>query len=394
MIAMIVMSFIADFLSSMLGFPEATRYIIYVLAYLTMASVLFRMVTFETAKRTIIHLPRWAIPIILFQGYIIFTAFVHRDIYAAEYFFRQYLVGYAAFAGTILFLDAEVIRKNIYKFIFSLLVLHTILSVIEYFKMGDADNVGGLFGTYFGYSNTCLHAFLLLCTIVFISGFLKNKIKIHMFFAVILLAMVTAAIAELKIYYFELVLAFFVYMLLSKQFFKSLVLAVVLGVILVVGYFVFIRIYPGFAVFFSKEGVQAYLDSGYAGKTFNVTRTNGYSFIYEYMFNKSKLMTIFGHGFISDETALVTEYNVHYFTYAKLFYYGGIVGTIIYYLLPLHAFLKIFKKDADHFAVISALTGAAIIIFSRYSSECSNAVGGLMYYILLSLGYLEKESEA
>lgn len=390
-IAMIVMTFISDFLSSMMGFPESIRYVIYVLSYIITLCVVLSIVTYEAKGKIILHLPKWLIPIIIFQGYIVFTAFLHRDIYSAEYFFRQYMVGYSAFAGTILFLDADVIRKNIYKFLFALLVLHMLLSVVEYFKMHEADSVGGLFGTYFGYSNTCLHAYLLLCTIVFVSGYLTKKIKSGIFFAVILMAMLTAAVAELKIYYFELVLVFLVYMLLSKQFFKSLVLAILLGVILVLGYMVFLKIYPGFTNFFSKEGVQEYLDSGYAGKTFNVTRTNGYSFIYENMFFRSKLMCLFGHGFTSDEANMVTEYNVHYFTYSKLFYYGGIIGSLMYYMLPIHAFIKLMKRKMEDTVLISALTGAAIIIFSRYSSECSNAVGGVMYYTLLALGYSNKK---
>lgn len=386
-LALLVFSLFGDYLYSVVGVPiAASRYMIYHVSFLLFLLIVAYQLLY-TKETVLVRIAHWQLPIIAFMIYVLSSSFLRTDIVSLQYYFRAFNIGYAMFCGSIFFFDINIITKKIYKYVFVLLTLHTLLSLYQSLFVARADNVGGIFGVIFGASNTCSHTFIELVTILFFCGYLYQEVKGIWFYMALIMCSVVAAVAEIKIYYFALVIYFIIYMILSKQHIRIILMLFALIFVGYIGLKVFIYYYPGFADFFSVEGVQAYLDAGYGGKTFAVTRTNGYSFIYENLFNKNVLKVIFGNGFAANQADLVNEYNVNFFMYSRLFYYGGIVGSVLYYILPVKAFLGLFKKDRNIVETISALTGLLMILFSFYSSEVGALETSAFYYFMLSLRF-------
>lgn len=315
------------------------------------------------------------------------------------YMMREFVRFYVMFlAVQICFLKKD--YQKLFKIFDIVLFIHFLLVLFQIYilKIAVGDSVGGIFGVQYGYGNISSHNLLLIAFLITMYNYLGNNEKVILSLFKIVVIICIGMMTEMKSIIFEAVCIVALFIILSKKI-KVKFLILLLIMITTGIYFInYLQEYFNFDIL-NIESIDTYLNSGYAGNTAGIGRTDGYEKIYKLGFDNDKLRLIIGYGLgsaISPYTiSLYGSINLEYFTYAKLFYDIGIIGSILYFgffTIVIYEAMKTKKKD-EMLSIFAIVTSIICIYLNFYGSSMESDFTGYCMYILLAIPFVLKKEK-
>ena len=320
--------------------------------------------------------------------------------------FRNTFRYYAYFISCITLLDVSDVLEIIPK-LKKIYVINFILCILEMGLGYSGDHIGGIFGTQTG-CNGYLNLFMIVISAIYVTEYLEKKIGLTRTMIAIMSCFFLMAIAELKVYLFELPIIILIGMINAKFSFRKIVI-IMLGVCgLAVGISMLGHFFESSGLeFFTSDAIKKYMgDSGYTNSG-DLSRMNAVSQLYERFLNGNLLGTLFGIGlgnasysaafsfFNSRFYLLYQALHYQWFTDAIIFIETGTVGLILYELFFLRIFTysrKINKKIANEYSddfsqqlrcvvQVAGITAILCIINSVYNSALNMDAGYMAFFI-------------
>ena len=329
-IAQIVLCSVLGYLTVSLGFPSLLNY---ATDLLTAGSVLFALLKI---RREGLLVQFGAVPVLLLGLFLVGSASavlngVSPILYAwsLRTFFRVFAI---MFAGAVLLKKSDIaIVCNI---MFGVLAANVLLCSYQYFfEHLRSDYVSGLFGR-----NAALNVHLVIVSILALFRIKNGQKRLLLAVCTLVACCYIAAIAELKLYFVELIVVLALSLLAQKPSFKNLAIVAIL--LSLMAYFVTMlgEMYPTFADFFSLESMLEYAESNYGGGE-TVSRLNAIGML-DASFMPNALCESIGLGlgsgqhtqfFSSPLYSMYGEiYNWSWFSHASIFLETGYVGLFLY----------------------------------------------------------------
>ena len=320
--------------------------------------------------------------------------------------FRNIFRHYAYFISCIALLDISDILEIIPKFK-KIYIINFFICLVELGLGYSGDNIGGIFGTQRG-CNGYLNFFMIVISAIYVTEYLEKKIGLMQTMIAIMSCFFLMAIAELKVYLFELPVIILIGMLNAKFSFRKIII-IMLGVCgIAVGISMLGHYFESSGLdFFTSDAITKYMgDRGYTNSG-DLSRMNAVSQLYERFLNGNLLGTLFGIGlgnasysaafsFFNSRFYLLNQ-ALHYqwFTDAIIFIETGTVGLMLYELFFIRIFTysrKINKRIANGYSndisqqlrcvvQVAGITAILCIINSVYNSALNMDAGYMAFFV-------------
>lgn len=310
-----------------------------------------------------------------------------------------------------LVLNQEDVR-NIIKYIEWLLIVNCFVMTFQYFVLGiDQDIIGGTFGNSQGV-NTIQN--ILCCSVLIyeVLSFLNKKASFKKLALITLMDIYICALAEITVFFAEIVLIYILAFLLDKSsisFLKKIFLILFGIIFLALGIKLYLIVFPDRAFLLSYNNALDYL-----GFNVNAGNTGVYkiSRIYPFkqlanMFFNSNILKLFGLGLGNCSTGspfyMANDATLHYdwFSSAMIFLENGYFGVLFYLLVALYLFIKACIKshgetDPTELLWINFVRISIIIDFILffYNDSLRTTYTAYTIGILLSVAFLAKKGTA
>lgn len=404
------------------GVPHAVLYLVDVCNLFLAVCVLYtkRKIWLQRAGMVWLAIGVWL-------GYMLINAVLNRvPILLVLWAFRNWGRGIVFFAACLTFLNKEDVRW-LGKLLFVLYVIHTFLmgaqSVLfalqgRFSEKMIGDHINGIFGQLIGGNGwsdvfTCAVLIAVMCR-----DYERGKISVACAF-VMLTAMAMAGVQELKVFFYEfaaLNAAIPIAFAVQKKLKVSVLLEMLLcaAVSFGIGLWILAELYPThFWVIIGKRSLSTYEE-----KTSAVYKISRIKFIPEIneLFALNLRQQLCGLGFghceysaipflRSDFSKQYEELGYHCFTSQTLYIEGGLLGLLLFAMIPLSAAMEqgiaILQKKPQlairTFGLYFAgLTAVKVIYNNAMRSELSylNFLFLALFYILISeIPQTEGESE-
>lgn len=352
------------------------------------------------------HYKKNKIPLVL--GYIIveilywLIGFVFEERSNNNLFFfmmREFIRFYIMFLAVQICFSKKDYQK-LFKIFDIVLFMHFLLVLFQIYvlKIANGDSVGGIFGVQFGYGNISSHSLLLIATLITMYNYLESNEKLTLSLFKFVIIICIGMMTEMKSIIFEVACIVALFVILNKKI-KIRVLILLLIMIIAGIYFInYLQEYFNFDIL-NMESIDTYLSNGYAGNLEGIGRTDGYEKIYKLGFDSDMLRLLIGYGLgAATSTYTISLYgaiNLEYFTYAKLFYDIGIIGSILYFgffTIVIYEAMKTKKKD-EMLSIFAIVTSIICIYLNFYGSSMESDFTGYCMYILLAIPFVLKKEK-
>lgn len=287
-------------------------------------------------------------------------------------------------------------------------VINLVLCTIEYAMGYRGDNIGGMFGTASG-CNGYLNLFLIIIVAISMIEYLNKVRSIGELVFILLGSFYMMAIAELKVFVFELLAILILAILHSKYSARDIVL-VALGVagfflgIVMLGYF-FDNF--GFDFFFSGEIFDYLSDRGYTDSG-DLNRFNAVPELYRRFLSENVGGMLFGIGLgnasysdafsFFNSSFYLTYQDLHYqwFSDALVYIETGAIGLVLFESFFVGVFFacrKLRKNKAlwtelpnqaaiETMVQVTGVVALMSIFVSVYNSSLHTDAGYMVYFLL------------
>lgn len=328
----------------------------------------------------------------------VLTSIVNKTkIYLIIWSLRGYLRFFIFFCATICFMKKKYITK-IYKSLFPIIILNTLMSIYQYRLNIFQDLIGGVFGCEFGVNSYSMTFFIIACA-YYIDAYINKKetlIKVGISMICIFICVI---LADLKGFYFIFIIEFLTIMIFNKIKLRNIVISAVILIGAVIVFYACNSFYDSTNIF-DLEYINYYLTkSSYSYTKNSINRTDGIEIINR-LFNFETMEKFFGLGlgsgefcayFESDIFRLYSSTHYFWFLYSWLYLETGYIGIILYCLIHLIMFkqlltnLKIQRNTSIVLRVgLAILTSFIVLIIynSSLRTDCS-----YMLYMMLGIAY-------
>ena len=175
-------------------------------------------------------------------------------------------------------------------------VLNFILTLVQYFAMGlSQDNLGGIFGIEKG-ANAYSNIFLCMICTYMIVNYLEKKVKLAPMVLTVVSALFIAALAELKIFFIEIIVIVIMGILLSNPSARTVKTIAFIAVGFAAAITLLGSLFPEhLAVLLSLALLSQYTTESIYG--YEISRLNAFSEINEIFFKDNVSRNLFGYGF-------------------------------------------------------------------------------------------------
>lgn len=294
--------------------------------------------------------------------------------------------------------------ENIFKIILVIHPFNTAMIIYQYFTVEvwaywmRGDNLNGFFGTKVG-GNQYLNVFLLAVTMIAYSMWRKKKIGLKWVFLSISMCLLDAALAELKVYFVEIVLVFILFWIAEKRWkrisSRQILHGVAFLVIACIALYFMIqllyRLYPIFSGSLTLENIIKILsdEGGYTGEG-DLNRLNAVSGVFRQIFKGNIVDGLFGLGIGSaysggEMTKFANMYfDTHYswFSSSYLFVETGFVGLALY----VGSFLYLYRHcdKGSKYEGISKVMSIMALVLIIYDEVLKTEGGYLIFFLLAS----------
>ena len=308
--------------------------------------------------------------------------------------FRFFAFGYACAS----ILNREDIDRFFHLF-FLFQVLNVCITIAQYASGFYGDHLGGIFGTATGcngYTNVFFCTLLAYYSLAFVDGregFLKLAF-------VATSTLIIAALAELKLFYFEAAaIVIFAVLFRASRPRSSLLLLVSLAAF-VVALRVFLVVFPNaYEMLTNFDELMSYsTDNTGAVEGYNISRINAFSDINQFIFHGNLSFNLFGVGFgnagysqfpifTSDFYGIYGYLNYLYFTTQTWFIETGYVGVglLIIQFVALFAYCgkwaRKLPEESFYFRLVQIVTIITILCF-WYDQTLRVEVAYLTFFVV------------
>lgn len=299
---------------------------------------------------------------------------------------------------------------KIFNILKTLLWINILICSYQFFIQGfKGDYCGGLFGVEQG-CNGYMNILLIIVTIISVVRYILKKGKLSNCLLVLAGSCYIAALSELKIYIFELILILLLSLFLTKFSLKKIVLVIVgcLGIILAAKLMIIYN--PEWNQFFSIEEILESVTrkSGYSGAG-DLNRFTGISTLSEMFFYK-KIDLFIGRGLGSCEYSsfsfLISDfYNSYSYLHYTWFYatflfiecgYMGIIFILGIYFISFFYCKKMKNKkntSSYDYYVISQVFSICCIFLIFYNISLRNDIAYIAYFLIAIPIILDKREK-
>jgi hypothetical protein len=263
----------------------------------------------------------------------------------------------------------------------------------------EQDNMGGIFGTASGVNGYTNIYLCLICTFSTVM-YLGKKAKLKELIWVLGSSLLIAALAELKLFFIEIVLIVLAAILLSKPSRKTVQIIFFSALGMVAALALFARLFPEhMEVFMDAARFSSYVSDEIAG--YRIGRLNAFTTINKLFFKNDILANLIGFGFGNCESgsAFYEQYeHYHYtwFTHQVTFLETGYLGIILYSafygLIFLHAAMAK-KKNQEYFGYLTMTQIICLlsILWMLYNQSQRTESAYLVFWVYAIPVILEKE---
>lgn len=281
-----------------------------------------------------------------------------------------------------------------------------VMFLLQQFVFGYAhqDNLAGMFGVTMG-NDGFSNILLVLYTVYILVEYLSKRVSLKYVVAVIAVALYQAAVAEMKIYFVELLIIIFCLTLFSKFTRKKVILSISILIGVVVGVNILGKIYPTFSKFLSIGGVMEIIgnEKGYTSSG-DINRLNGVGILLSYM-NTPQVFLGKGIGNAAASSVFYQRYeflHYHWFAYSYLFIELGIVGLITmlvgYCLEAIKNLRKSLSKSNNNkqitnWSLIAFICCIITLVLLIYNAKLFTITGAMLTALVLSLPYANWENK-
>lgn len=375
-----------------LRLPDAVKYsmdLAWTFLLLTMLTRKKRKIDLVT--RQFLH---WIICFFLLTA--INYAFHYQSILYYMWGFRNNFRGYVLFFAVIYYFSEEDVNEGI-ELLNLLFYINAGFMIIQFFIFGyKQDNLGGIFGVESG-CNGYINLFFCISLVISYVKYAENKMKFHKFLLEIILMLILAALAELKFFYVEFVIIITIGTLCTKFSWKKFIVILSALIAVIVGYSVFVKVFPDIDL--SVLGLYEYAssDSGYTSSN-DLNRLFFMETINQ-RFLPGIINRLFGMGLGNCDYATGIEFltspffvkyeSLHYGWMSTTFMYleNGWLGLICFFgffiFVAINS-LRIAKKPNYNrvFCLISALCCVAALLNGFYNISLRIESGYMLYFII------------
>lgn len=390
---LVVLPFLFGTLVEFIGLPWSIRYVLDIAWIL----LLFGMNYYKQRRGN-----RITVLVVWVAVFILYTLFAYLLQYQSALYYlwgvRNNFRGYVVFFACVVFLTQE-LAEDMFKLFDKIFWINLIVTLFQYFVLGfDGDHLGGIFGTEVG-GNAYTNIF---CSIVLTRTlvlYLEKKETTLQCMAKFVAALVVAVLAELKIFFVEVLVIIALAVLVTNFTWRKL--WVVLGGIVAVfaGAFLVSILFPTFAGWFSLDWIisSTISDKGYTN-TGDVNRLNAIPVINE-LWLETKAQRAFGLGLGNCDTssfaALDTPFfqkngDMHYswISYAQMYLECGWVGLVFsfgFFILLIFFINKIRRHSTGlqrTYSRMSLILAILCVLLLVYNSSLRTEAANMMFFAL------------
>ena len=248
--------------------------------------------------------------------------------------------------------DVECLIRFFKKFFWANVAMCT----IQYFFLGQMnDDLGGFFGVAQG-SNGYLNVFLCMIAAIMLAEYFAEKVKLRSVFLYLLACLYVAALAELKVYYVELVVMVITAVIFVRPSLKTVGLCLLSVAAIGIGIVVLAVYNPrSLQILLDSSALDYYLSGDGYTASGDLNRFTAVQTLYARFFSGDPLLALFGFGLGSCEYASFTflqsdfflQYgHLHYrwFSHAWVYLEQGAVGLILLVLFFVSLVVYTIKK--------------------------------------------------
>ena len=311
------------------------------------------------------------------------------------------------FFACICFIKEHSVEKYL-KFFEQLFWINVPAILFQYFVLGkDQDHLGGIFGTERG-CNGYTNIFLLIIVTYTILRYMHAEEKLFPCLLKCAVAMIIAALSELKMFYIEMVAVIALAMIVTKFSFRKVLITLAIVVGILAGIRLLIYVFPMYDDWFSLEKIwkSAASNTGYTSSN-DINRITAVSFALK-RFLPTNMDKLFGLGMGNCDYAsfdfLITPFyrqygrlNYTWFSSAFLVLETGLVGLVIYCWFFVALFFAAGKRNQERQAPVVYCKMAQILslmclVLVVYNSSLRTEAAFMMYFIL-ALPFLPWKTE-
>lgn len=328
---------------------------------------------------------------------------IYLYLWACRNTFRYFMFMFSC----IVILDGQDIDK-LFGIMLKIQVVNIILCLHQYVILGlSRDVLGGIFGTTEG-CNSSSNVFFCILLIYALCKYLNKMGSLKLLLFVILTTMGLAAIQELKIYYFEIVLIFLIVTVLNRPTRKSFIIIVGGIATLVIGLHIMKKIFPAqYNVLVNIDLLLRYSNS--EGGGYGLSRINAFGQLTDLFFRNDLIKQLFGFGFGACEMSTFDSFtsrfyqmyeklNYRWFGHAMLYLETGYVGFLLFVLImvavAIHAWRhRNYISTQYRYYIIFVITFSIITIANLwYNAAIRQEIGYLTFFCLVLIPILLKKN--
>lgn len=285
--------------------------------------------------------------------------------------------------------------KKIFNILEKIFILNLILCCMEYFLMGyKQDFLGGIFGVTSG-GNVGLNILLCFFSALYALKYLNKKVSIFSFITIEIICIILATMAELKIYYIELIVIMLIAAFLVKPNRNTVKILLASALILGVGIYALSIIFPEqLEILMNNDKLSQYAGGSYV--TGSLGRMTMFQELEEIFFKDYPLIKYFGFG-IGTFDPTSSSYWAQTYSYLQAGWFGnsaillnlGYVGLLTVYVFFINQVRKAFvwrknyvieEKIYMDFSIIMIIL---ILVSMWYNSTIlTGTISYLLYFII------------
>ena len=390
----VVLPFFFGTVNDLLGLPWSIRYTLD-LAWLALAllMVVFRDRLAWNRVRTLVV---WSCAFLLYTA----LAYLFRYQNGLYYLWglRNSFRMYVAFFAFAVFLSRQD-TEDYFRLFDRIFWINAGVSLVQFFFLDKAgDQLGGIFGVETG-ANTYTNIFCCIILTKSVVFYLNKKEKLSVCAWKFVVAMVIAALAELKFFFVEAVLIIALAVLFANFSWRN-VLIIAGGMVgIIAGAALLIKVFPNFEGFFSLEWMwkNAISNKGYTSSG-DMNRLNAIAVIND-NFLRTPGARLLGMGLGNCETSGFRFLNTPFFeaygylhyswlSYAFLYLECGWTGLVFYFGFFVLAYFKIreIEKRGDpevkQVCRVARIMAVMCMVISVYNSSLRTEAGYMAYFVM------------
>ncbi len=379
-------------LMQFLGFPGSVKYILDAVWLLLLLTMVFKN------KRHISSSARFLLRLVLV--FFLFTVVNYVVNFQSPLYylwgFRNNFRGYILFFAVIYYFNEKSVEDAL-SFLDKIFYINAALMIFQFFVLGyKQDFLGGIFGVEQG-CNSYTNIFFCIMTVINYIRYCNGEQRLYKTTLSIFLMLALSAMAELKFFYVEFVILMIAGTLVTRFSWKKLGIILAGFVAFIIGYNIFVSVFPDINLTFNELMQYATSEKGYTASG-DLNRLNFISTV-----NSGLLPTlrkqILGLGlgncdYAAGIDALTTPFSrqygwTHYGWMSTTFMYleNGLVGIIFFFGFFVSIFISslMMRKTGNvnsMYCQIAALCAIAAIMNGFYNISLRIESGYMMYFIL------------